>query len=107
MRAYHGLADRLRVLYVGIYALGCQMQPYFREIFDGEQQQGAKAVLATLWPVADQSTAMLMADLYRRRQSNSLTKIEAIRQSQIALQSQSKYVHPYYWAPLILMGNWK
>jgi CHAT domain-containing protein len=71
------------------------------------QQQGAKAVLATLWPVADQSTAMLMADLYRRRQSNSLTKIEAIRQSQIALQSQSKYVHPYYWAPFILMGNWK
>ena len=71
------------------------------------QQQGAKAVLATLWPVADQSTAILMADLYRRRQSDSLTKIEAIRQSQIALQSQSKYVHPYYWAPFILMGNWK
>ena len=32
------------------------------------QQQGAKAVLATLGPVADESTATLMADLYRRRQ---------------------------------------
>ena len=71
------------------------------------QQQGAKAVLATLWPVADQSTAVLMADMYRRRQTQNLTKIEALRQAQIALQSQPKYAHPYYWAPFILMGNWK
>ncbi len=71
------------------------------------QQQGAKAVLATLWPVADQSTATLMADMYRRRQGLSLSKIEALRQAQLALQSQAKYAHPYYWAPFILMGNWK
>ena len=71
------------------------------------QQQGAKAVLATLWPVVDESTATLMADMYRRRQSDSLTKIEALRQSQLALMLRTKYSHPYYWAPFILMGNWK
>ena len=71
------------------------------------QQQGAKSVLATLWQVSDQSTAMLMTDLYRRRQSDGLTKVEALRQSQIALHSNSKYSHPFYWAPFILMGNWK
>ena len=71
------------------------------------QQQGAKAVLATLWPVADQSTATLMADMYRRRQGLSLSKIEALRQAQLTLQAQPKYAHPYYWAPFILMGNWK
>ena len=71
------------------------------------QQQGAKAVLATLWPVADQSTASLMADMYRRRQGLGLSKIEALRQAQLALQAQTKYAHPYYWAPFILMGNWK
>jgi CHAT domain-containing protein len=71
------------------------------------QQQGAKAVLATLWPVADQSTASLMADMYRKRQSGSITKIEALRQAQRALSAQAKYSHPYYWAPFILMGNWK
>lgn len=71
------------------------------------QQQGAKAVLATLWPVADESTATLMADMYRRRQSDSLTKIEALRQAQIAMRVRTKYAHPYYWAPFILMGNWK
>jgi CHAT domain-containing protein len=71
------------------------------------QQQGAKAVLATLWPVADQSTASLMADMYRRRQELQVSKIEALRQAQLALQAQPKYAHPYYWAPFILMGNWK
>jgi CHAT domain-containing protein len=71
------------------------------------QQQGAKAVLATLWPVADQSTSMLMAEMYRRRQEQHLTKIEALRQGQLSLLSQRRYAHPFYWAPFILMGNWK
>ena len=71
------------------------------------QQQGAKAVLATLWPVADQSTATLMAEMYRRRQEDHLTKTEALRQAQLSLLAQSRYAHPFYWAPFILMGNWK
>ena len=71
------------------------------------QQQGAKAVLATLWPVHDQSTATLMADMYQRRQQQALSKIEALRQAQLALMAQPKYAHPFYWAPFILMGNWK
>jgi CHAT domain-containing protein len=71
------------------------------------QQQGAKAVLATLWMVEDQSTATLMADMYQRRQNQSLSKIEALRQAQLALMAQPKYAHPFYWAPFILMGNWK
>ncbi|EKD97088.1 MAG: hypothetical protein ACD_23C01077G0002 [uncultured bacterium] len=70
------------------------------------QQQGAKAVLATLWPVADQSTATLMAEMYRRRQEQKLTKTEALRQAQLSLLSQGRYAHPFYWAPFILMGNW-
>jgi len=71
------------------------------------QQQGAKAVLVTLWKVADQSTAELMAEMYQRRQEKNLTKIEALQQAQISLLSQAKYSHPFYWAPFILMGNWK
>ncbi len=71
------------------------------------QQKGARAVIATLWPVEDASTAWFMAELYRNRQAKSLSKIEALRQAQIALQMQAKYVHPYFWAPFILMGNWR
>ena len=71
------------------------------------QQQGAKAVLATLWPVADESTSKLMAEMYRRRQEQQQTKIESLRQAQLSLLSQNRYEHPFYWAPFILMGNWK
>lgn len=47
------------------------------------QQQGAKAVLATLWPVADSSTAEFMAAFYRRRQQG-MNKAEALRRTQVA-----------------------
>ena len=71
------------------------------------QQQGARAVLATLWNVADSSTATLMGDMYRRRAQGGQSKIEALRQAQIALASQPRTSHPFYWAPFVLMGNWK
>lgn len=71
------------------------------------QQQGAKGVLATLWPVADGSTAKLMSDMYQRRQSQGLSKIEALRQAQLSMMSQPKYAHPFYWAPFILLGHWQ
>ena len=64
-------------------------------------------MLATLWKVADSSTATLMGDMYRRRTQSNLSKIEALRQAQIALASQPRTSHPFYWAPFVLMGNWK
>jgi len=100
------------------------------------QRQGAKAVLATLWSVADQSTATFMQEFYRLRKDGHLTKAEALRKTQIAFISGAHkspqsiksapagnpsgtnnapnftpdpakpYAHPYYWAPFILMGNW-
>lgn len=87
------------------------------------QRQGAKGVIATLWSVSDQSTAILMQNFYRLRQAQHLTKAEALRQAQLAMISGSyawtgagsgpvsplaagKYTHPFYWAPFILMGNW-
>ena len=70
------------------------------------QQQGAKAVLATLWKVNDKSTAVLMADMYAQKVKGK-TKIEALRQAQLDLKQKPEYAHPYYWAPFILMGNWQ
>jgi CHAT domain-containing protein/Tfp pilus assembly protein PilF len=97
------------------------------------QDRGAKAVLATLWEVADRSTADFMEQFYQRQQAG-LTKAEALRQTQLAflggevasavagtpeegrgrvLSAAAAYVpppgyrHPYYWAPFILMGNWR
>ncbi len=49
------------------------------------QKQGARAVLATLWPVADSSTGQLMQQFYRLRQKDNTTKAEALRQAQLGL----------------------
>ncbi len=47
------------------------------------QNQGAKAVLATLWPVMDKSTGIFMQNLYRLRHEKNLTKAAALQQAQI------------------------
>jgi CHAT domain-containing protein len=49
------------------------------------QQAGAKAVLASLWPVADASTAALMRALYLAHKADHLDKADALRQAQLAL----------------------
>jgi CHAT domain-containing protein len=49
------------------------------------QQAGAKAVLATLWPVADASTAALMRILYQAHKVDHVDKADALRQAQLSL----------------------
>jgi len=50
------------------------------------QRQGAKAVLATLWPVEDRSTQEVMQTFYRLRATQpGLSKAEALRQAQLRL----------------------
>ena len=130
------------------------------------QRLGAGSVMATLWPVSDNSTPWLMREFYQTRESGvGLTKAEAFRRAQLALlngTAQTKplpaaqkgarssvqivigtrnggnggrtdngstragivyvgekdaplfkrdekkpFAHPYYWAPFILIGNWK
>jgi CHAT domain-containing protein len=85
--------------------------------------------MATLWPVADASTPLLMREFYRLREAApGTTKAEALRQAQLALLSgrikpehaeeqlrgiggtwgtTTSFSHPFYWAPFILIGNWR
>src|ERR1039457_4917256 len=50
------------------------------------ERQGAKAVIASLWPVADASTKVLMQRFYRIRESSpGKTKLEALREAQLEL----------------------
>jgi CHAT domain-containing protein len=97
------------------------------------QLKGAKAVISSLWEVNDASTGQLMGDFYNRwaEGAGKVTKVEALRQAQLDLllgkataagsadgrgfsgtrheeSAVSKgYAHPYYWAPFVLMGNWR
>lgn len=50
------------------------------------QRNGAKAIMATLWSVADESTSLLMSEFYRFRKENpKLTKAEALQLAQKAM----------------------
>lgn len=75
------------------------------------EYQGARAVLATLWPVEDTSTSMVMREFYRVREEGN-TKAESLRRAQMALlmgtfksEDGHDFTHPYFWAPFILIGN--
>jgi len=49
------------------------------------QERGAKAVIASLWPVADATTAVLMREFYYRRQEKGISKAAALQEAQLAL----------------------
>ncbi len=91
------------------------------------QRKGAKAVVASLWSVSDRSTGALMRKFYETWTANpGMPKAEALRQAQVALLHgdvkpeavpagaavgtaavPDSFAHPYYWAPFILIGNWR
>lgn len=79
------------------------------------QLKGADAVMATLWNVADESTSKFMAKFYSELQKPNVDKAQAIKNTQNAFingtikssDSSKDYSEPYYWAPYVLMGNWK
>ncbi|MCS6817129.1 MAG: CHAT domain-containing protein, partial [Blastocatellia bacterium] len=65
---------------------------------------GARAVLVSLWKVADVSTAELMVRLYRHLKAGQ-SKAEALRRARLELLQEEGFVHPFYWAPFILVGR--
>lgn len=98
------------------------------------QERGADAVLATLWSVADISTAAFMQSFYQARRAHpELTKVEALQSVQLAMirgeitaasaraavargevegspgpaRTPTDFSHPFYWAPFVLSGNWR
>lgn len=96
------------------------------------QRTGAKAAIASLWSVDDGGTQVLMNSFYDIWQKGNISKVEALREAQIALihgnysrEGQQRGLavvalpqdleissdvvnrlsHPYYWAAFILIGN--
>ncbi len=69
---------------VGMNSDGVEIESFAR----AAQENGAAAVLGTLWPVNDASTALFMSHFYQLRKAHpKMTKTEAIRQSQMWLMN--------------------
>jgi CHAT domain-containing protein len=65
---------------------------------------GARSALATLWHVNDPAASLLTAEFYRQLQNPAISRATALQQAQ--LQLMSRYDHPGYWAPFLLINNW-
>ncbi len=71
---------------------------------------GAPTVGVSLWSVADKSTAELMTDFYRRllgSAADARRPAASLRDAQLAMISGKKYSAPFYWAPFVLVGEWR
>jgi len=69
------------------------------------QYAGARTVLASLWPVADDSTATLMKSFYAYLKQGQ-SKDRALRAAQLDM-IRSGSSHPYRWAAFQLVGDWR
>jgi CHAT domain-containing protein len=68
---------------------------------------GAPSVVASLWKVSDEATVEMMRSFYRNLKT--MPKAEALQQAQLGLAKSNAMIssHPYFWAPFVLVGDWK
>ncbi|HYO12122.1 MAG TPA: CHAT domain-containing protein [Thermoanaerobaculia bacterium] len=71
------------------------------------QYAGARSVLASLWSVADVSTARFMTRFYGHLREGR-SKDEALRAAQIdQIREKAGAAHPFHWAAFQLYGDWR
>jgi CHAT domain-containing protein/tetratricopeptide (TPR) repeat protein len=73
----------------------------------GFMYAGARAVVASLWQVDDESTAELMKRFYRAMLKEGRRPADALRTAQIELSRHPRWAAPFYWAPFVLQGDWR
>jgi CHAT domain-containing protein len=80
------------------------------------QTKGVRSVIGTLWRVQDDGGAALTTAFYKARgEERNMSKAAALQDAQVKMISGTiisprqsiDLTHPYYWAPFVLMGNWR
>jgi len=77
---------------------------------------GTPTVLASLWRVNDTATQTLMSTFYQ--QLPTLGKAQALRQANLNVMRSTMQIgrrrprqislnHPFFWAPFVIVGDWK
>jgi CHAT domain-containing protein len=72
----------------------------------GFMYAGAARVVASLWDVRDEATAILMKRFYEGMLKNGLKPAAALRSAQVSLWKEKRWEAPYYWAGFVIQGEW-
>ncbi|KPA13068.1 secreted protein containing Filamentous hemagglutinin [Candidatus Magnetomorum sp. HK-1] len=67
---------------------------------------GAKSAIATLWTVDDRAASRVLIHFYEQF-SFQQSKAKAIQSAMKQLIVDTHFCHPSYWAPFLLIGNWR
>ncbi|WP_337907113.1 CHAT domain-containing protein [Iningainema tapete] len=65
------------------------------------ERAGAKAVIGNLWSVDDKTSQQIIVDFYSNLTQSGMSKVEALQKAKLK-QIKS---HPWFWAPLVLIGD--
>jgi len=88
-------------------ALGEHIAGYgIRGLTRGFIHAGASSVVASLWNVEDESTALLMESFYKDLLRGRSDKASALRSSKLELMEDDRYGAPYFWGGFVLFGDW-
>ncbi|MBU0764402.1 MAG: tetratricopeptide repeat protein [Bacteroidetes bacterium] len=69
---------------------------------------GANSISASLWQVADESTAKFMSELYRLKEQENMTYSRAVNEVKrrfIRGEYSKWWVSPFFWAPFVYYGE--
>jgi hypothetical protein len=67
---------------------------------------GASSVVASLWKVDDDATAVLMGYFYQYMLQDGLSPAAALRKAQIEMSKQKRWQSPYYWSGFTIQGQY-
>jgi CHAT domain-containing protein len=76
-------------------------------------KSGARSALATLWPVSDAASTLIIPDFYESLEhmagKTAMSKAKALQHAQRRMLSDEHviYQHPAIWAPYMIIGNWQ
>ena len=82
---------------LGKYSAGDEIIGFYRAFM----YAGAKSIIATLWPIADEASSFLINEFYKSLRKNSLG--ESLRMAQ--LKTKEQYPDPVNWAGFVLVGR--
>jgi CHAT domain-containing protein len=65
---------------------------------------GTRAIVASLWPVSDESTARLMEEFYGRMFGKRQPAADALNGACLVLIDDPRHSHPFHWSSFVVIG---